>query len=60
MGFPTFTFPIDQIGTVELVFPIGDLLDHGTRCLAVGRRAVGWRASDVAAWLAARKIGELT
>lgn len=41
MGFPTFTFPIDQIGTVELVFPIGDLLDHGTRCLAVGRRAVG-------------------
>lgn len=26
----------------------------------LGRRAVGWRASDVAAWLAARKIGELT
>jgi prophage regulatory protein len=26
----------------------------------LGRRAVGWRASDVNAWLAARETGELT
>jgi prophage regulatory protein len=26
----------------------------------LGRRAVGWRASDVAEWLAARETGELT
>ena len=41
MGFPTFTLAIDQIGAVKLILPVGDLLDHGTRRLAVGRRAVG-------------------
>ena len=35
MGLPAFTLTINQICAVEVVFPVGDLLDHGTRRFTV-------------------------